>query len=516
MIASPARFARRAAWAAIPVAALASGSARAMDAEVTSDTAAQFYNVASPGLTVLTRRRLTTTLGASAYNLMDTPAGDPHAPELSFRARVRYDADYGASGDEHNAAQTGAFVPGFNTGAPGAVDVMYAYLEGRRFLHGALGFKIGRQYVTDALGWWSFDGGEVAVTTPYYVKAEAYGGLEERGGMPLSTSRFEAEGVWRGDRSGFDPSLYTAFQPAAIAPAYGVALESVGLTWLHTKLSYRRVYNTGSSNVSEFASGLYAPATYEGTRISTDKVGYTIDASWANVGSAKAGLVYDLYRVDVTNLYATVEGYLGRKVTVSADYDYYVPSFDADSIWNFFAGEPMNDVGLRANVDLTDKVSIAGGGRVKIFDVQTAPLDPGGSGYSPYTNFNAKAPADVYPTNGHPFDEGANLSARYRTGEMLVSLRGSGNWGGDGDRVGADVSAQRVFETRYVASVRTGLWQWDDKLRPDRDATSFNYVLGLGYRFMPRSQALVEFENDMNRLVGQRFRLMVWLTLATK
>jgi hypothetical protein len=33
---------------------------------------------------------------------------------------------------------------------------------------------------------------------------------------------------------------------------------------------------------------------------------------------------------------------------------------------------------------------------------------------------------------------------------------------------------------------------------------------------LPRSQAMVEWEHDMNRLVGQRFRLMLWLTLATK
>ncbi|MGO9838894.1 MAG: hypothetical protein ACLP1X_32335 [Polyangiaceae bacterium] len=509
--------ARRAASTALLVAMLATAPAYAMDAEVTSDTAAQFYNVSSPsGITVLTRRRLTTTIGVAAYNLVDTPDGDPRAADISFRARVRYDADYGASGSEQDPTQTGSFVPGYDTGVPGAVDVMYAYLEGRRLLHGMLGFKLGRQYVTDALGWWSFDGGEVSLTTPYYLKAEAYGGLEERGGMPLSTSRFEADGIWRGDRNGYDPSLYPSFQPAAIAPAYGVALESVGVTWLHARLSYRRVYNTGGSNVSEFASGIYAPAVYDGTRISTDKLGYAVDANLPNVGGVKAGVVYDLYRTDVTNLYATVDGYLGRKVTVSADYDYYVPSFDADSIWNFFAGEPMNDVGVRANVDVSDRISVAGGGRLKIFDVQTAPLDPGGTSYSPYTNFNTKAPADMYPSNGHPFDEGANLSGRYRTGETLVGLRANGNWGGEGDRVGADVSAQRIFETRYVASVRTGVWQWDDKLRPDRDATSFNYVLGLGYRFLPRSQALVEWEHDINRLVGQRFRLMLWLTLATK
>jgi len=39
-------------------------------------------------------------------------------------------------------------------------------------------------------------------------------------------------------------------------------------------------------------------------------------------------------------------------------------------------------------------------------------------------------------------------------------------------------------------------------------------VLGLGYRFTQRSRALIEWEHDMNGLVGQRFRLMLWLTVA--
>jgi hypothetical protein len=80
--------------------------------------------------------------------------------------------------------------------------------------------------------------------------------------------------------------------------------------------------------------------------------------------------------------------------------------------------------------------------------------------------------------------------------------------------VGADVYAQHIFETRYVATARTGVWQWDDKLEPDRSATSFNYVLGLGYRFARRTQATFEWEHDINALVGQRFRLMLWLTAA--
>ena len=531
--------ARRAAPIATLVALLSSTSALAMDAEVTGDAAGQFYDVRSPTGQVIDRRRLNATLGVAAYNLLDAPPGDPNAPQLSFRARVRYDADYGASTGETDPRYYATnYVPGY---ADEAVDLMYAYVEGRKFLHGLLGFKVGRQYVTDSLGWWAFDGGQVSVTTPYFVKAEVYGGLEERGGLPLSNSRFEADGIWRGNRSNLDPlpacpggpsgtcgqtglSLYPSFQPSSIAPAYGVALESTGVTWIHGRLTYRRVYNEGNTNVTEFASGLYAPATYDGARISSDRIGYAVDANLPKAGGAKAGVVYDLYRAEVTSLYATLDAYLGNKVTLSADYDYYVPSFDGDSIWNFFAGEPTNDVALRANVDVNDQLSFAGSGNVRIFSVQTAPFDPIGNGgvncaqppcgYSPSPNFANDPAAAFFPTNGHPFDEGFNASARWRNGETRLALRSAGNWGEEGDRVGADLSGERIIETRYVVSGRAGVWQWDDKLRPDRSTADFSYVAGVGYRFAPRSQAMVEWEQDVNHLVGDRFRLLLWVKVA--
>jgi hypothetical protein len=504
-----------AAGSALPAAVLLlPGTAHAMDAEVTNDESAQFYDMRSPTGYPLSRRRLTATLGLGAYNLFDAPAGDPRAPDISLRARLRYDADYGASGAETDPTMFQSVVPGFQDQL---VDLMYAYVEGRRLAGGWLGFKLGRQYVTDVLGWWAFDGAEASVTTPYYFKAEVYGGLEERGGMPLSDSRFESDGVWRGNRANFDPSLYTAFQPARLAPAYAVALESTGVTWIHGRLTYRRVENTGSVDTTQFASGLFPPGIYTGSRVSSEKIGYAMDASLANLGGAKAGIVYDLYRGDVTSIYGSLDAYLGTKVTVSADYDYYVPSFDGDSIWNFFATEPTNDVGLRANVDVNDKLSIAGGGHVRIFSVQTEEFNPSGgavNAITPSPLFAVNGAATYFPTNGHPFDEGGDLRARWRTGETEIALRGSGDFGDEGDRVGADLNAEHVIESRYVVSGRTGVWQWTDKLQPDRDATSFNYVLGVGYRFAPRSQAKVEWEHDINGLVGQRFRLMLNLTVA--
>ena len=135
---------------------------------------------------MLARRRLTTTLGVAVYDLLGK-AEDPRSPTLTFRARLRYDADYGGRAEETAIARPDRFVPGFSRGP---VDLMYGYVEGRRLFGGFFGFKLGRQYTTDALGWWSFDGGSVRVTTPAYFAVEALGGLEVRGGMPLSTPRF--------------------------------------------------------------------------------------------------------------------------------------------------------------------------------------------------------------------------------------------------------------------------------------------------------------------------------------
>ena len=57
---------------------------------MTSDTAAQFYDVRSPtGETVVPRRRLTTTLGVSAFDLLGNQAQlDRHGkvvPELTAK-----------------------------------------------------------------------------------------------------------------------------------------------------------------------------------------------------------------------------------------------------------------------------------------------------------------------------------------------------------------------------------------------------------------------------------------------
>lgn len=467
------------------------------DYEITSDTAAQFYEVRSPtGVTLLQRRRLTTTLGVAAYDLLPRPneAGSHLLPELTFRARLRYDADYGAAAAEADPQQSARFVPGFSRGP---IDLMFAYVEGRRFFRGLFGFKIGRQYVADALGWWSFDGGLARLTTPVFVAVEAYGGLEVRGGFPLSPSadRFSAGGVWRGDRSGLDPAMWPSFQPADVAPALGVAVESTGVTWLHSRATYRRVWNTGDSNASQFASGLGAPVSLGGPRVSQERFGYALSASHPKLGGVQAGVTYDLYANRVPTLYASAEGYAGDRVTLGVDYDFYQPAFDGDSIWNFFAAQPTHTIGARGDVQLSERWSASATGFARL--LMAAPLPADGPGVDAATVFGGGA--------GH---------VRYRSTTTTLGARTNMQFGESGRRAGGDLYGERLWLGRWVASARTGLWEWKDDARPDREATSFQYGLGLGYRFFDRSRAQVEWQHDVNRLVGQRFRLMVFLTLA--
>ena len=483
------------------------GVARAVDAEVTSDTATQFYDVRCPtGETVLTRRRMTTTLGVSAYDLIDAAAGRPvDARPLVPRAHALRRRLRRERRRESTRPTSAASCPASRRRGP--VDLMYAYVEGRRFLHGWLGFKLGRQYVTDALGWWSFDGGRGQRDDA--VLREGRGLRRPRAARRPAASHRALRARRRLARRslGLRPVALPAFQPATIAPAFGVAIESAGVTWLHGRLTYRRVYNTGPSNTTEFASGLYAPSSYDGARISSERLGYAVDAQLVRRRRRQGGDRLRLLqrRGDATSTRRSTRT-SARRSPSALDYDYYVPTFDADCIWNFFAAEPTNDVGLRANVDVNDHISVAGGGHVRVFDVQTAAFNPYGGAftYNPSPNYVGA----YFPTNGHPVRRGRRTSrrggARARRSSRCAAAATSAT---RGDRVGGDVFGEHVFESRYIVSAahrRLAVGR-QAAARPEHArASTTSPASATGSRRARRT--MLEWEHDINGLVGQRFR----------
>jgi hypothetical protein len=477
------------------------GPARA-EPEVRSDTYAQLYELRSPtGQTVLTRRRVTTMLGVSGYDLLDR-ASNPKNPSLTLRARLRYDADYGANAGEADAQNTERYVPGFERGP---MDLMYAYLEGRRFLGGMLGFRLGRQYQTDVLGYWSFDGAEVRVSTPFYCAVEAYGGLEVRGGLPLSSPRFERDGVWRADRERLDPRQYGSLMDSAMAPAWGAAIETMGIPFLSARLTYRKVWSTGSAPTQPFGdvAGPASALLGTGPRLSQERLGMSANLSLGRHSGGQTGFVYDLYSGRPQSWFASYQAYPTERVTLSADYDFVRPIYDADSIWNFFVTMPTHHIGARANLEATRKLSLLIGAGARAFGNANGPSAPGASDARSYV-----------PIEDAAWQASAEVGARYTAGRGRVAWRGDASNGYGGHRLGADLSGEYLIERRFLLLARASLWRFSDSLRADRSADSFGYVAGLNYLMGPRNSAGVEFEHNTNRLVGDRYRVLFYLNAA--
>lgn len=518
--------------------------------EVQSETVGQAYDVASPwGDVILERRRFLQTLGLGVYHLQGdhTPTG----ADFNFVLRLRLDADLGinarlpatqAGGETRfDVANGERYVPGLQI-AP--LDLMYGYLEGKNLAKGWLGFRLGRQYVTDALGWWSFDGAMLRVTTPYYLQLEAYGGLEQRGGLPLSTARFERQGVWRGSRDGFGASRfdtidYPSFVQASPAPAFGVALETSGFNFIHGRVSYRRVYNTGSAITQQFPDAVpgVQPGypTIDGPRVSSDRLGYSLYASKPELGGVKGGFAYDLYVNATSSIFAGLEAYLGKHVTVGADFDYFLPTFDADSIWNWFTKSPVMSATGRFSVTNGKRFDVSGSGGVRMWTTDGDPatfgkrqceagglteqqcfeqgvvVNPAVAGYG--------RTAEERPST-MVLDALASLAARYRFQTAELSGRAQLQAGDRGRRVGGDVSGEKNLDGgRFALGGMVSVYDWHDPVRVDRSATSFGYMLAGAFRPLPegspfRPDLRLEWQHDINRLVGHRFRvvglLRVW------
>ncbi|HEX6765718.1 MAG TPA: hypothetical protein VF103_09580 [Polyangiaceae bacterium] len=476
--------------------------AHAYETEVDASVDAQLYSFQSPyGEPLIRRRRLTDTVGLSLYDLQGERKHD--GPALSFRSRLRLDADFGMDPAESDP-NSSRFVPGVQ---PAPLDLMYAYLEGQRYFGGLVGFRLGRQYVTDMLGWWSFDGGLVSITTPAFLRIEAYGGLEQRSGLPLlGTSRYQADGVARGSRDSMQSDQYTSYlEQSLVAPAVGVALETSGLDWLDARVTYRRVLNRDTVLVSPFIDAGDGFVYAKGDRISTERFGASGRISHPDFGAIYASDVYDLYTQKTGSFAAGLDAYVSRRVTLGADYDYFLPIFDGDSIWNWFSHAAQRSATGRADVRVSRRLDASATGGIRVFETRGDSVD--------------WAANDEAVAATREVDFIGSLGGGYRWNDGSVSTRGVLETGERGHRVGGDVTTRKTYDAGYYDTlVVLSLYDWEDSLRDDRYATSFAYVLGAGFSpgidFLNRGRLGIEWEHAMNRLVGQRYRVLATLDFS--
>jgi hypothetical protein len=477
-------------------------AARAYETEVDATLDAQFYSLQSPyGSPLVQRRRYTQTLALNLYDLQTDRV--PLGPSLTFKSRLRLDSDFGQRPEERDP-DSGSYVPGL---AEAPLDIMYAYLEGQRYLDGYLGFRLGRQYVVDTLGFWSFDGADVTITTPAYVAVEAYAGFEQRGGLPmLSTSRFEADGVSRGDRAGLAFGQSPSFlQESKLAPAFGFAVESTGVQFLHSRFTYRKVINRDAVLVSPFLDNGGGLTFATGDRTSSERLGYSLRADKSDLGAAMGSFVYDLYNQRLSQYNGGLDWYASDRVVFGGNFEYFLPTFDGDSIFNWFAHTGTTSVTGRADIAFSRELEVAATGGVRMFATEGVP-----STYATTLDVNK---------TGRTYDYLASLGGRYRFWDGSVALNTMAESGDAGHRYGGDVTCRKSYDGGYYDSLTVlSLYDWDDALRAQSAATSFSYVLGAGvsphFLLFSKGRFGVEWEHSMNRLVGQRFRALATLDFS--
>lgn len=476
------------------LALFAPAQALALDARVDASLDAQFYSIRSPyGDPSLLRRRYTSNLGLDLENIQGS--WDPRKPTLAFRSRLRVDADFGQDARERDLTSSRG-VPGLEQ-AP--LEVLYAYLEGRGFFGGLLGFRLGRQYQIDALGYWSFDGALLQLRLPIALLLSGYAGFEQRTGLPmLASGRFSGDGVWRGNRDDLEAGQYPGYlEESKLAPAYGATLESAGLQHVHARISYRNVQNRSSVLVTPFLTPDAAPIRYGTPRISSERTAASLELDWPKLGVASAHGVYDLLVQRVSDAAASFDWFARTGVQVGLGVDYFYPTFDGDSIFNWFTHRGRTTAESRLNVVFTHEIDASVG-----------------TGLRWYDRGDANDLVDEQSALTRSESVLAHANGRYHDGLNNVTLDASAERAPGAHSVGADLGGRRLFRGgRYDGLAILSLYDFADDLRPTRSATSFTYVLGAGVRpgpgFGARSRIGVEWEHSVNRLVGQRFRLLL-------
>ncbi len=333
------------------------GDVLAYEARVDAESTLQLYTVRGPyGQPVLSRQRMNYQLG---LEVRTAPRWQSRPGAVwAVHARLRLDGDFGIRAVETNPAEAAEYVPGLD---PVPLDLSYGYVEGTGLFRRTTNLRLGRQLVSDSLGWWSFDGARVGFAPGGWFEIYALAGAEQRGGVPwLSTPRYEADGVTRGDRTGLDeatwPGYLSSREPAW---AVGSGLQLTALDWLRARVDYRRVLQQDTVVTTPFADVEGNVTTYSGRRLSSERLGVDADVEFSELGWFSTGTCYDQVRELVSDQRGTLGANLGKQIQVSAGYDYQIPVFDADSIFNWFGPAPSLLFGSDLTVRPSSRVAVS-------------------------------------------------------------------------------------------------------------------------------------------------------------
>jgi hypothetical protein len=447
---------------AVPALLALTTSAHAIEFKIEAQTVGDAYQLVTSDNAILNRNRLHQYLGLSAFDTNED--GQTH---WSFTSLLRFDADFGLTQAEQDRI-TGA---GVDTAQ---LSLQYAWLDGRELLGGLLDLRLGRQMLADGLDYLMFDGATVTINTPAHFAVELMAGSEVKNEMSgLNASQLQLDGTR------FMESTETSIDKPTIA--FGAALETRDLGTGRYRLGYRRYWSDGA--------------------VDAEKVGGSFQQKIGSAVNLTGILSYDLFNAQFDRIQAGGRVRVADHTEIDLEYVRTVPSFEGDSIFNFFSTYPMNDLNLRWRLYPGDNDRIYAGGKVGL---------AGNEGYK----------GDVLYGDVDTMVVGWGAMAGWShffgqkgiDGRLMVDVSFDGGYAGD--RFLADVGGVwAVVPGEWELEGRVTTTAFDDAIQGELHATSFGYQLGGRYLIDKKAAFAVVAEHNLNRIETSQFRVFALIDL---
>ena len=427
------------------------------------------------GAVVLDERIVQTRLRLQVDDLLEVPADslDPaREPDVALGASLRWFANPGVAGNATDPANL-RFVP---LAQDMALEILWAHVAATNLFGGWLDLRAGRVLHDGPLGWRSDDGAELRFGPFEWLGVTVAGGFENVRGLRLSGSPFAPEGVerWSADGEGaerYDGNVAPEHRPTVQATLDGRA-GPVGYA-----AAYRRTWRSVDGRPAE------------------ELLGFELDGGWGPLsafGTTRVDLTAGLVADAAAELAARLGG--GRH-RLEARYEYFRPTFDAESIFWVFAADPFHEATLRYGFPLVG--ALRGETWLSARHVQ----GPGG----------AAAPTTLLG----PFtDLGGGVGLTLRTEAFTSSLRWKLLRGATTDLAGADWTVRVPLATRWELFAVASGWQWDDLLREGGYGVGGAGRAGAAVELVDGVRVEAEAQVAHDTREGTTFAVFAWLDLG--
>jgi len=207
--------------------------------------------------------------------------------------------------------------------------------------------------------------------------------------------------------------------------------------------------------------------------------------------AADGAAIYDVYRSKLVEHRATVQTRPSEPLKVAFSYQYRLPTYDADSIFNWFGAVSTTLVRVRVGWDVRSHLNLG--------------ATAGGRWYAAPAAAQSTGPTE---TPSGQRDALGGIDATWHSARSTLRLSQVAEIGDAGDRWVGDALLAQKIGGNIDSSILLSLARWRDHLRSDFNSTVLMYVLAC--RFSPTGAPRfgIDWEHSVSNVGQQRFRVV--------